>query len=65
MASRCTQCSGRKIIRGVGGMRKECPTCKGIGFVKDIESKQASNEDMQQKETTVIVKKRGRPKKEL
>ncbi len=36
---RCVACEGRKFCMGLGGMRKECSTCKGVGFIKLIEIK--------------------------
>lgn len=33
MLSRCTSCHGRKRIVGLGNIEKECPVCKGIGWV--------------------------------
>lgn len=30
---RCDACRGKKIVNGLGGMPKDCGTCKGIGHV--------------------------------
>ena len=35
MYTRCSICRGSKKIKGLGNMEKECPECKGIGFVSD------------------------------
>ena len=34
MLTRCDCCEGRKHVTGLGGMRKDCDNCKGVGFVK-------------------------------
>lgn len=34
MLTRCNTCRGTKKVTGLGGMVKECATCKGVGFVK-------------------------------
>ena len=31
---RCKSCEGRKSMVGLGGMKKTCDVCKGIGHVK-------------------------------
>jgi len=30
---RCDSCHGRKRLVGMGGMIKDCPACKGVGYV--------------------------------
>ncbi|HEX2549329.1 MAG TPA: hypothetical protein VHM20_05835 [Gammaproteobacteria bacterium] len=57
--ARCESCEGRKTILGLGGIRRNCQVCNGVGWVKkSIE-----------KEPDVIVEakpvRRGRPKKEV
>lgn len=42
--TRCDTCVGRRTIIGLGGLVKECPTCKGVGHVK-IEEKPQHNKD--------------------
>jgi DnaJ-class molecular chaperone len=32
--TRCDCCKGQKEINGLGGMKKECPECYGVGYVK-------------------------------
>lgn len=39
MLSRCGECGGRKQIIGLGCIYKNCPTCKGIGYVEIDEIK--------------------------
>jgi hypothetical protein len=38
---RCDCCQGRKQIKGLGNMEKDCPACRGIGWIdgkdKDLE----------------------------
>jgi len=33
---RCTTCNGFKRISPLGGIEKNCPTCKGVGFVDNL-----------------------------
>lgn len=42
--TRCETCVGRRTIIGLGGLVKECPTCKGVGHVK-VEEKQQDRRD--------------------
>lgn len=37
MLSRCTSCHGRKRVIGLGNIEKECPGCKGIGWVTVVD----------------------------
>lgn len=30
---RCSNCSGRKILAGLGMMNVDCPACNGIGYI--------------------------------
>lgn len=32
--TRCCHCKGRKQTMGLGAMLKDCPECKGVGYVK-------------------------------
>lgn len=32
--NRCDCCEGRRTIVGLGGMRRDCGNCKGVGYVK-------------------------------
>jgi hypothetical protein len=34
MLSRCETCQGKKQITALGAMKRACPACKGIGFIK-------------------------------
>lgn len=34
--NRCDCCDGRRNIIGLGGMKKACGNCKGVGFVKAV-----------------------------
>lgn len=38
MLSRCGVCNGTKMVKGLGGISKKCPTCKGIGHVSITEA---------------------------
>jgi DnaJ-class molecular chaperone len=31
---RCDGCHGKRYLIGLGGMQKECPACRGVGYVK-------------------------------
>lgn len=31
--TRCTCCSGRKTVLGLGGLLKPCRECRGVGYV--------------------------------
>lgn len=31
--AQCHACKGYKTFLGMGGITKDCPTCKGIGFI--------------------------------
>jgi len=40
MHKRCLQCRGQKFATGLGGLRKRCVACNGVGYVdmsEDIE----------------------------
>jgi hypothetical protein len=52
--TRCTQCRGAKKIKGLGGMEKNCPSCKGIGYSQNGEPLKAKEE---------VKKRMGRPPK--
>lgn len=56
---RCSQCLGAKKVMGMGMMTKECPTCKGIGWIK--------KERIPFKEELAAepAKRRGRPPKNV
>lgn len=45
----CKNCSGTKLVNGMGGMKEKCPQCKGKGYVNP---------------TPEVIVKRGRPKKD-
>ncbi len=30
---RCDSCQGKKTIKGLGNIEKECPSCQGIGWI--------------------------------
>lgn len=32
--TRCECCDGRRTIVGLGGMKRDCDNCHGVGFVK-------------------------------
>ncbi len=37
--TRCECCDGRRTIVGLGGMKRDCDNCHGVGHVKvDVES---------------------------
>ena len=76
---RCTRCNGRKNVLGLGGMRKACPDCKGIGFVEPEAELTASQEKriaaqsepvklealVNAKGVPVVAKRKGRPPRSL
>ena len=35
--TRCTLCNGKKRIMGLGMIEKECPECKGVGYINLVE----------------------------
>jgi phage FluMu protein Com len=35
MLKRCPRCNGLRKIAAIGGIKKDCPNCKAIGFVED------------------------------
>lgn len=43
---RCTKCSGRKVIRGMGMVEKKCDECKGVGY---LESDEIANKPSREK----------------
>jgi hypothetical protein len=48
MHQRCQQCRGQKYATGLGGMRKKCYVCNGIGYVdmsEDLEHDESYVED--------------------
>jgi Ribonuclease G/E len=52
MIERCSSCSGKKKVVGLGSIIKDCPYCKGIGHIK-------CNDSIDK----LSVPHRGRPKK--
>lgn len=56
MLQRCDQCNGRKKIIGLGGMQKDCPSCKGIGHITIKPKLECIEEEKP---------RRGRPVKEI
>ncbi len=37
ISSRCDQCHGQTIVKGLGGMEKKCVTCNGTGYTRPLE----------------------------
>lgn len=33
MHTRCTQCRGQRYATGLGGIRKKCYVCNGVGYI--------------------------------
>lgn len=65
---RCGQCEGRKEVVALGGIRKKCPGCNGVGW-KEI-GEEVSKEPEEPEEPkdpdvkdVVVRKKMGRPKR--
>lgn len=58
---RCSECSGKKKVMGLGLLIKDCPTCEGIGWVKK-DVKPFTEELVPE---TRIVKRKGRPPKNV
>lgn len=66
---RCNSCNGQKKVTPLGFIQKECPACKGIGFIS-LDSKKYKTDDVLEnlndnKDITIIKKKRGRPSSKL
>ena len=40
MHQRCLQCRGQKYATGLGGMRKRCHECNGVGYVDITEDEE-------------------------
>lgn len=40
MHQRCLQCRGQKYATGLGGMRKRCQECNGVGYVDIAEDEE-------------------------
>lgn len=60
MLTRCEKCNGQKTYMGIGGMRKDCDTCHGIG---QIEKKRVVENLTDKSGNTVPARKRGRKPK--
>lgn len=58
MLTRCHKCSGTKTFLGLGGMRKDCDNCHGIGQI-EIKTSGLTNTGG----TPVPARKRGRKPK--
>jgi len=41
---KCTRCKGDKKITGMGGMKEDCPSCKGKGFVANDDKKKKKSQ---------------------
>ena len=54
--AKCVTCKGAKKIKGLGGMERNCPGCKGIGY-KEIPVVKMTEDK--------IPGKRGRPAKKI
>lgn len=74
MISRCLVCNGRKTVMSLGGMRKECDECHGIGHVSISESTvrenrtiakmtEAAQNSTNKENLTVRIRKDGSPKR--
>ena len=53
----CSICRGRKKILGLGSMMKECPSCKGAGWI-EIEVKTCCGEPIEETMDIPKVKKK-------
>ncbi len=66
---RCPACNGKKKVSPLGFIQKECPTCNGIGFISSDSKKYNTDKVLknlsEDKDITVIKKKRGRPSSKL
>ena len=64
---RCFRCRGAKEVMAIGMQVKECPECKGVGYVEEeekalnVEPVETVFEQLQ--DIKKPSKKRGRPKK--
>ncbi len=70
--TRCSMCLGKKHVMSMGLIEKQCPECKGLGFLDHdaiyIEKKVEEKLEQLNKEATVETdsaptKARGRPKR--
>lgn len=52
--SRCDACGGSKTILGLGGIRKDCSVCKGVGFVA---IKNSAEQPVKEKKKKLTIKK--------
>ena len=49
---RCEKCCGKKEINSIGGFKKKCDECEGMGWIKPID------------EDKIVTKRRsGRPRR--
>lgn len=67
MIVRCEMCSGYKIIIGMGSIKHECPSCKGVGskIVEDkVEPVVIADAISPSGEIVKVKKKPGRKKRE-
>lgn len=62
----CPICKGAKIVIGMGGMRKACVECGGVGFIEKNINPAASIQAAEiAANSTAVIKRRGRKPKEI
>lgn len=63
--TRCDSCMGKKRIKGLGNIEKDCDACRGIGWIEvpDYALETALSNELT-KPIVTIKKKRGRKPKD-
>jgi len=67
-ATRCDKCNGRKKIAPLGFIEKECPACKGIGYIAEentVSDKKEAVKSIDKNPIMKTIKRRGRPPRKL
>ncbi len=59
---RCDSCLGLKRIKGLGNIEKDCPSCRGIGWISGAD-KELETELSEKMDIVKPKAKRGRKKK--
>lgn len=49
LRSRCKKCDGTKKIREMGNVYKQCPECKGVGYIDGEEILQCAGKQSKKK----------------
>ena len=67
MTMKCYSCHGTKKLLSLGNIVKECPTCKGVGYVASVDTTPIThqNDTVLAQPIPIAVKQRGRPKQQV